>query len=87
MSSLVVLLLGQHHVHSGADSVWGVLAALPCLLHHHPLPPQHHAGLVHPAHVPSLLLAGHVQLLRQPNRLLCYEQTVDQRFIAMYIFL
>ena len=35
------------------------------------------AGLVHPAHVPAVLLAGHGQQLRQPHRLLLDEQEVS----------
>ena len=34
-------------------------------------------GLVHTAHVPRLLLAGHGQLLRQPRGLLRHEQEVN----------
>ena len=35
------------------------------------------AGLVHPAHVPAVLLAGHGQQLCQPHRLLLDEQEVS----------
>ena len=38
-------------------------------------------GLVHTAHVPRLLLAGHGQLLRQPRGLLRHEQEVNSQFM------
>ena len=39
-------------------NLWSVLAALPHLLHVLLLQPLHHEGLIHPPHVPGLLLAG-----------------------------
>ena len=78
-------------VRRGDERVRPVLAPLPRLLHHHPLPPRHHEGLVtiiitiitiidhyqvHPAHVPRLLLVCDGQLLHQPHSVLRYEQEV-----------
>ncbi len=47
---------------------------------------RHHDCLVHQAHVPGLLLAGHVQLLRQPHRLLLDEQEVSWKVVVGAIF-
>ena len=64
------------NVRSCYCNFWRVLVAIPYLLHVLLLQPLHHEGLVHPSHVPGLLLAGHGQLLCQPHGLLCHEQEV-----------
>ena len=70
---------GERHVRGGADSVRGVLAALPRLLPLLLLQPPHPLPASHPARLPRLLLAGHGQLRPQPNHLLPHGRQVYQQ--------
>ena len=72
-------VLGEHHVRGGADSVRGVLVALPCLLPLLLLQPPHPLPASHTARLPRILLAGHGQLRPQPNHLLPHGRQVYQR--------
>ena len=67
---------GGEDVHRGGDHLRGVLAAVPRVLHIHV--PRHRdpAPALHPARLPRLLLARHVQLHVQPAHLLLDERKV-----------